>query len=213
VAPPSPGGAWGAWLDELERVDRALYDAVAATPTPRLDGAMRRVSTAANYSRLSIGASAILALGCGSPGRRAAASGLVSVVATSAIVNLGLKPLLGRRRRPDRAAAGVPAARQVPMPASRSFPSGHTASAVAFASGVGRVMPLAALPLHVLAATVGYSRVHTGVHYPGDVLAGAVLGAMIADLTTGLLPGFIASSSSMSASTSAWVSSLCPVSG
>ena len=94
------------------------------------------------------------------------------------------------------------------------------------------MMPLAALPLHVLAATVGYSRVHTGVHYPGDVLAGAVLGAMIADLTDGLLPPgrssrgrrprsfvaggsrrLIASSSSISASTSAWVSSLCPVSG
>jgi undecaprenyl-diphosphatase len=170
-------------VEELERVDRAVYGAVAATPTPRLDGAMRRLSATADYSRLSIVASAILALACGSQGRRAAASGLLSVAATSAIVNLLVKPLAGRRRRPDRAAAEVPLARQVPMPRSRSFPSGHTAAAVAFASGVGRVMPVAALPLHALAVLVGYSRVHTGVHYPGDVLAGAVLGAIIADVT------------------------------
>ena len=73
------------------------------------------------------------------------------------------------------------------MPASRSFPSGHTAAAVAFAGGVGSVLPAAGVPLHVLAALVAYSRVHTGVHYPGDVLAGALLGAMIADVTAGVL--------------------------
>ena len=39
----------------------------------------------------------------------------------------------------------------------------------------------------MLAALVAYSRVHTGVHYPGDVLAGALLGAMIADITAGVL--------------------------
>jgi membrane-associated phospholipid phosphatase len=196
------------WLDELERIDRAVYEAVAATPTPRLDGAMRSLSTAANYSELSIAASLILSVTCGSRGRRAAASGLVSTAVTSVVVNAVVKPFVGRRRRPDREAADVPVARQVPMPASRSFPSGHTASAVAFASGVGRVIPVAALPLHALAAVVGYSRVHTGVHYPADVIAGAVLGAMVADVTA----GFIASSSSMSASTSACVSSLFSVS-
>lgn len=174
------------WLAELERIDRAVYETIAATPTPRLDGAMRRLSEAANYSRLSIAASALLAAGWGSRGRRAAATGLVSVAVTSAIVNAAVKPFVGRRRRPDRDAAEVPLARQVPMPTSRSFPSGHTASAVAFASGVGSVMPLAALPLHALAATVGYSRVHTGVHYPGDVIAGAVLGAMVADITVAI---------------------------
>lgn len=173
------------WLAELERLDRAVYEAVAATPTPQLDGAMRGLSTAANHSRLSIAASTILALTAGRRGRLAARSGLVSVAVTSAVVNVVVKPLLGRRRRPDRESADVPLARQVPMPSSRSFPSGHTASAVAFATGVGRVMPLAALPLHVLSALVGYSRVHTGVHYPGDVLAGAVIGAMIADVTAG----------------------------
>jgi undecaprenyl-diphosphatase len=73
------------------------------------------------------------------------------------------------------------------MPESRSFPSGHTAAAVAFAGGVGQVLPTAAIPLHVLAAVVGYSRVHTGVHYPGDVLGGALLGAMISDATAGWL--------------------------
>jgi membrane-associated phospholipid phosphatase len=177
----------GSWLAELERIDRAVYEAVAATPTPRLDGAMRRLSAAANYSRLSIAASALLAVSGGSRGRRAAATGLVSVAVTSAIVNAVVKPFVGRRMRPDREGAEVPLARHVPMPTSRSFPSGHTASAVAFASGVGSVMPLAALPLHALAATVGYSRVHTGVHYPGDVIAGAVLGAMIADFTAGIV--------------------------
>jgi membrane-associated phospholipid phosphatase len=49
-------------------------------------------------------------------------------------------------------------------PISRSFPSGHSAAAFAFASGAGREMPQTAIPLHGLAALVAYSRVHTGVH-------------------------------------------------
>ncbi|HEY1516999.1 MAG TPA: phosphatase PAP2 family protein [Solirubrobacteraceae bacterium] len=174
------------WLEEAERVDLAVYGAVAATPTPRLDKAMRRLSSAADYSRLSIASGALLAVAGGTKGRRAAATGLASVAATAAFVNLAVKPL-GRRSRPDRAAEEVPEARHIPMPASRSFPSGHTAAAVAFAGGVGSVLPVAGVPLHVLAALVAYSRVHTGVHYPGDVLAGALLGAMIADVTAGVL--------------------------
>jgi membrane-associated phospholipid phosphatase len=82
------------------------------------------------------------------------------------------------------------------MPGSRSFPSGHTAAAVAFAIGAGRELPHARLPLEALAALVGYSRVHTGVHYPGDVLAGALLGATIAEVVAGALHSH--SSSSMS---------------
>lgn len=170
------------WLDEIERIDHAVYRAIAATPTPLLDGAMRRLSQAANYSRLSIASAAALSIAGGPRGRRAAALGLSCVASTATFVNVVVKPI-GRRRRPDRAGAGVPAARQVELPGSRSFPSGHTAAAVAFAHGVARVLPSAGIPLHSLAALVGYSRVHTGVHYPGDVVAGALLGAMVADVT------------------------------
>jgi hypothetical protein len=171
------------WLEDAERLDVAVYAAIAATPTPAVDTAMSRLSRAADYSRLSLSAAALLALAGGRGGRRAALFGIASLAVTATVVNLAVKPL-GRRRRPDRVARDVPLARHVRMPQSRSFPSGHAAGAFAFATGVGRVLPAAGLPLHALAALVAYSRIHTGVHYPGDVIAGAIMGAALAQLTT-----------------------------
>lgn len=173
----------GRWLEDAERVDLALYAAIARTPTPALDRAMSRLSRAADYSKLSVGAAALLAATGGRSGRRAAAMGLASVGTAAALFNLVVKPL-SNRSRPDRIAEQVPIARHVRMPTSTSFPSGHTATAFAFATGVGHALPPAAIPLHALAAAVGYSRVHTGVHYPGDVVAGAVSGTVVAQLTT-----------------------------
>ncbi|GGP52802.1 phosphatase PAP2 family protein [Streptomyces sindenensis] len=168
------GAVVAAALRDLRAVDGAVYAAVAGTPTPTLDAALRRLSRAADHSKLSLGIAAGLAVFPGRP-RRAACAGLGAVAVASVSANLLAKRLV-RRRRPDREAARVTVARQVPMPASASFPSGHTASAVAFAVGVGAVLPEALLPLWSLASAVAYSRVHTGVHYPGDVTAGAALG-------------------------------------
>lgn len=179
MAPDSKAG----WLQDAERIDVALYAAIAQTPTPTLDRAMAILSDAANYSRLSLTASAILATAGGARGRRAAGRGLASIGVTATIVNVVAKPL-GGRRRPDRAARQVPVARHVRMPSSTSFPSGHSAAAFAFATGVGQVLPPAAIPLRGVAALVAYSRVHTGVHYPGDVVAGALIGTVLAQLTT-----------------------------
>ncbi|MBU6533381.1 phosphatase PAP2 family protein [Streptomyces sp. NPDC057245] len=161
-------------LGELRAVDGALYAAVAATSTPALDRALRRLSRAADHSKISLGAAAVLALG-GARARRAALVGLGAAAVASASANLLGKRLV-HRARPDREAARVTVDRLVPMPTSASFPSGHTAAAVAFATAVGVVLPAGAVPLGALASAVGYSRVHTGVHYPGDVAAGAVLG-------------------------------------
>ncbi len=171
------------WVDDAERVDVAVYAAIAGTPTPVLDRAMGRLSKAADYSKLSLAAAGVLALAGGPAGRRASLAGLASVAVTATVVNAGLK-LAVRRDRPDRVAEDVPIARHVPMPSSRSFPSGHSAAAFAFATGVGQVLPAAGIALRALATAVAYSRVHTGVHYPGDVIAGALTGVAIAELTS-----------------------------
>lgn len=168
------------WLAQAQRVDAAVYATVARIDIPPLDRAMRELSRTANYSKPWIGAAAVLAVAGGDKGRRAAVGGLAAIAVTAAVANVAVKPV-GRRRRPVREGA-LP--RHVPMPRSRSFPSGHTAAGFAFATGVGATLPRLALPLRILAGLVGYSRVHTGVHYPGDVLSGAVLGVALARLTT-----------------------------
>ena len=113
-------------LRELGAVDRAVYEAVARTPTATLDGPVRQLSGAANNSRLWLGIAAAVALAGGERGRRAALEGVVAIGVTSAAVNLGVKPI-ARRRRPDRAHPARFEDRHVPMPRSGSFPSGHSA--------------------------------------------------------------------------------------
>jgi len=53
----------------------------------------------------------------------------------------------------------------------------HSGSAAAFAVVVGDVLP--GLPLGAAAAVVAFSRIYTGVHYPGDVVVGAALGTIV----------------------------------
>lgn len=163
-------------LGELDGIDRAVYRAVAGVPSPTLDSRLTRLSNSANGSLLWLGIAAGLAGLGGRRQRRAAALGVAAIGLTSATVNLVVKPVLARER-PDRDAAEVAAARHVRMPTSASFPSGHAASAFAFVTAVSDELPVTALPLRLLAVAVGYSRVHTGVHYPGDVIVGSVIGA------------------------------------
>jgi undecaprenyl-diphosphatase len=181
ASPSTPDPALVRALRELAEVDKAVYRAVAATPTPMIDGPLRTFTSAADHSKLWMGTAAVLVVVGGRKGRRAALTGVAAIACTSAIVNLPMK-LAGQRRRPDADAAGVPVARRVEMPTSASFPSGHAASAAAFASSASSVVPALGLPLGVAAAAVGYSRVHSGVHYPGDVVAGAVVGSSVGGL-------------------------------
>lgn len=170
-------------LRELGKVDRAVYEAVADAPTPYLDGHIRRLSDAANYSRLWLGIAAVIAVLGRERGRRAAIEGVFSIGITSAAVNFGAKTVFARARPRRRVPALFPA-REVTMPTSTSFPSGHSASAFAFAHAVGRHLPMLAVPLRLLAGAVAYSRVHTGVHYPGDAVVGSILGEGTAAMVT-----------------------------
>jgi len=109
--------------------------------------------------------------------RRAAWRGLA---AASAATNILGKSLTARDRPHDK----VPGARQLNRaPGTTSFPSGHAASAAAFATGVAPEKPNLAAPVIIAAAAVGASWVVTGVHYPSDVLAGFTIGAAAGALT------------------------------
>jgi undecaprenyl-diphosphatase len=60
--PERPRRSSRAWLDDVQKVDQALYTALAQTPTPALDRGMQALSNAANYSRLWLGVAGVLAL-------------------------------------------------------------------------------------------------------------------------------------------------------
>jgi undecaprenyl-diphosphatase len=97
---------------------------------------------------------------------------------SSGVVNTALKPVFGRRR-PDLGAHPVHRLLHQPL-TTHSFPSGHSSSAGAFVTGVALECPAAGAALAPLALAVGYSRVHVGVHYPGDVVVGLAVGAAVA---------------------------------
>jgi membrane-associated phospholipid phosphatase len=175
-------------LRRLGRLDRAAYRAVAEMSTPMLDRPLSRVSDFANFSKPWFVSAAALALFGGARGRRAAVTGVAAIALTSFVVNQPMK-LAGERRRPDRTQLGAPESRWVPMPSSTSFPSGHSGSAAAFAVAVGDVLPGLRLPLGVAAAIVAFSRIYTGVHYPSDIVAGAVVGGLLGRATSTVARG------------------------
>ena len=164
----------------IARFDRYLVRRVSGFPGGNHDTFFRRLSASANHGKLWMGAAAVMAAFPGKP-RRAAVHGLIAQAVASAVTNVGFKTLLPRTRPlPEH----LPVFRFVhPQPTSSSMPSGHSASAIAFAVGAGMVKPSIGLALAPVAVGVAYSRVHTGAHWPSDVLFGSAIGAGAALIT------------------------------
>ena len=172
-----PRRAAGNVRSQVNEVDRAISRAVSSIPPSPFDTAMKGVSTAANHGLLWFAVAALLAGRRGAT-RKAALRGVLAIAGSSFTANAVLKPLLPRRRP---AAAELPAYQTIQNPpTSSSFPSGHAASAAAFAAAAALESPRTGLVLAPIAAAVAYSRVHVGVHWASDVAAGAAIGTGVA---------------------------------
>src|SRR5688500_13635549 len=161
----------------IGRLDKYLVKHVSDLPGGNHDDFFRRLSASGNHGKLWIAAAAVMAAFPGKT-RRAALHGLLAQAVASAVTNGVFKTLLPRTRPlPEH----LPVFRFVhPQPTSSSMPSGHSASAVAFAVGVGLVKPSLGVALAPAALGVAYSRVHTGALWPSDVLFGSPICASTA---------------------------------
>jgi decaprenylphosphoryl-5-phosphoribose phosphatase len=136
----------------------------------------------AEFSRLGEHSAVWLAIGAAGwaldrPHAASWRKALNTVIATYAL-NTAIKALV-RRRRPE--LPGLPALAGTPT--ALSFPSAHASTSFAGAHAYSR-LGLPGTPLYGLAAALSLSRLYLGVHYPSDILAGAVLGTVVGALRT-----------------------------
>ncbi|MFA1543345.1 bifunctional phosphatase PAP2/diacylglycerol kinase family protein [Actinomadura monticuli] len=164
-------------LRRLGRADRWAFDQVAAARLRGLEYVLPRLSRFADHGVLWFTTAGVMGLTGRARLRRAALRGSIAIAVASPAVNILGKQAF-RRKRP--VVDLVPPIRiRWKLPTSHAFPSGHSASAAAFATGVALEAPRpVAVPVAATAAAVAFARVYTGAHYPGDVLAGLGIGAL-----------------------------------
>ena len=182
-------------IESLLPLDASARAWLVTHHTPWLDAVLWTLSALGVGGLLWVAIAAVMASWV--PRLRAPAWQVVLVVILAqAVVDWGIKPLVGRPR-PFLADARSRVVGY--QPSTYSFPSGHSASSF----GAATVLAFAlsrrrAAIVWALAATVAFSRIYIGVHYPLDVAVGALTGVLLGVLVTGGRAWYIGGSSTTS---------------
>lgn len=164
-------------LEAIQSLDGAVLLAIQGARIAALDPLVEAYTTLGNGGLLWLALS--LALLLWRPTRKAGALSLTAMLLGLLCTNVALKHLVARPRPWLDVAGLVPLVNE---PDPNSFPSGHTCAA--FAAGMVWFRTLPKRWMRVLAAALavcmGLSRLYVGVHYPTDVIAGALVGSLCA---------------------------------
>jgi len=182
-------------LDSLLTADAALRTWLVTHHPPWLDAILWSLSALGVAGSLWIAIAAVMASWV--PRLRGPAWQVVlAVLLAQGVVDWGLKPLIGRPRPFISDASSRVVGYQ---PSTYSFPSGHSASSFAAATVFAFALTRRRAAITwALAATVAFSRIYIGVHYPLDVVVGALIGVLIGVLVTGGRAWYIEGSSAAS---------------
>jgi undecaprenyl-diphosphatase len=159
----------------LTELDRDVFTWVVEHRAQPFDWLFVALSAAGQASLLWIGLAPLLALWARKPLLFTTLVTAATVWTADLLTSL-LKLAVDRERPYEVIPAADPLLR---WDVAGSFPSGHAATSVAGAVILTYLIGRGGVWLGLLAAAVAFSRVYVGVHYPGDVLAGAVLGAAV----------------------------------
>lgn len=161
-------------------MDESILLAINGLRAPWLDAVMQPLSRWGIYAFLVL---PLLALGRRWRHARSIRDGWLAWFVGLYASELVLKPIVARPRptASERLREMIEVLGKVPSPSSLSFPSGTASAAFAGATWIGlRFGWKAGTPAMVLASVIGFSRVYAGVHWPSDVIVGAMVGAAVA---------------------------------
>jgi membrane-associated phospholipid phosphatase len=168
-------GRWDAFAASLLRLDELSVDRLNSLTRRRPTARWLASATASWLASVEIA----LMLALGAQGRRGS---VVRMLLAVAIVYVASEALGSRWRRERPFARHSTVETLVAHRPGRSFPSRHVASALAMASIGHAAHPRLGRAMAWLAWLLGLSRVAAGLHYPSDVLAGALLGRVVGRL-------------------------------
>ncbi|MBQ8606285.1 MAG: phosphatase PAP2 family protein [Clostridia bacterium] len=158
-------------------MDFKILDFLQSIRTPILDSVFSFITRLGDAGIIWI--VLILILLCFKKTRKGAIIAAISLIIGTIVGNLILKNLIARPR-PFVTREEMEALLIIHAPSGFSFPSGHTLSSFVAATAIALRNKEIGIPALVLAALIGFSRNYLFVHYPTDVLAGCVIGIIIA---------------------------------